>query len=94
MIKCNHQFSVNTPAGPEQVTLKQILMSIKSQSNYRSPFFTGVDVQDDGTVLILYHSIMKEEAETTVPHLLVYLEAFFGSDIYQLFTPEHRQKMS
>ena len=69
-------------------------MSIKSQSNYRYPLFTSFDVQDDKTILILYHRSMKEETETIVVHLLVYLEAVFGSDIYQLFTNEHRHKMS
>ena len=74
--------------------MKQILISVKSQFNYRYSLFTGVDVQEDGTILILCHSSMKKEAETIITHLLVYLEAIFGSDIYQFYTPEHRHKMS
>ena len=37
---------------------------------------------------------MKEEAETLVTHLLVNLVSVFGSDIYQLFSPEHRSQIS
>ena len=69
-------------------------MSVKSQSNYRSPLIKGVDVQEDGSIIISCRSSMKEKSETIAAHLLVYLEAVFGSDIYQLFSPDHRQKMS
>lgn len=93
-MECDCQFSVNTSSGPKQVTLKQILMSIKSQSNRKTPLFTGVDVQDDGSILILYHSSLSKEAETIVHHLSVYLEAVFGPVIYQFFTTQHRRAMS
>ena len=59
MIECDQLFLINTPNGEQRVTLKQILISIKTQSNYKLPLFTGFEVQPDGSILILFHISMK-----------------------------------
>ena len=74
--------------------MKQLLMSIKTQENFRSPLFIGANIQPDGSIIISCNIVLKEEAETLVAHLPIYLEVIFGTAIWQFISPAFKIEMS
>ena len=75
-------------------TICQVIMAIKSIENLSSPLFLGVDQQDDGTVIVTCDKSLREEAETLLSHLGIYLEVVFGSVIWDAFTDPYRINMN
>ena len=74
IIKCDKLLLINTPNRMQNVTMNQVLMLIKSQENFRSSLFTGVDIQSDGSIIISCNISLRKETENFVAHLPIYLE--------------------
>ena len=68
-------------------------MAIKSIENHSSPLFLGVDQQADGTVIVTCDKSLRDEAETLLSHLGIYLEVVFGSVVWDAFTDLYRLNM-
>ena len=60
IIDCN---LVLTVPNRQQILLTQCIMSVKTQVNFQSSLFLGVDVQEDGLVIVPCDRSMCEEAE-------------------------------
>ena len=67
-------------------TICQVIMAIKSIENLSSPLFLGVDQQADGDVIVTCDKSLREEAETLLSHLGIYLEVVFGAVVWDAFT--------
>ena len=76
------------------VTLNQVIMGVKSQQDYRSPLFLGVNTQPDGSVVVTCDKSVKEEAEAFLSQLVIYLEPIFGVVIWEASTHEYKESMS
>ena len=60
------------------ITLNQAIKGIKTQQDFKSPLFLGVDTQPDGSVIVTCDKSFKEESEAFLLHLTIYLEQTFG----------------
>ena len=74
-------------------TICQVIMAIKSIENLSSPLFLGVDQQADGDVIVTCDKSLREEAETLLSHLGIYLEVVFGAVVWDAFTELYRLDM-
>ena len=68
-------------------------MAIKLIENLSSPLFLGVDQLADGDVIVTCDKSLREEAETLLSHLGIYLEVVFGSVVWDTFTHLYRLDM-
>ena len=68
-------------------------MAIKSIENLSSPLFLGVDQLADDNVIVTWDKSLREEAETLLSHLGIYLEVVFGSVVWDAFTDLYRLNM-
>ena len=84
---------ITVPNGTS-ITLNQAIMAVKTQQDFRSPLFLGVDTQPDGSVVVTCDKSFKEEAEAFLSHLAIYLEQIFGVVIWEAFTHEYKESMS
>ena len=69
-------------------------MSVKTQHNYWSPLFLGVDTQDDGNVIVTCDKSMIDEAEYFLSHLAIKLEQIFGTFIGEAFTHDYKTSIA
>ena len=76
------------------ITLNQAIMGVKTQQDYRSPLFLGVDTQPDRFVVVTCNKSVKEETEAFLSHLAIYLEHIFGVVIWEAFTHGYKESMS
>ena len=84
---------ITVPNGTS-ITLNQAIMAVKTQQDFRSPLFLGVDTQPDGSVVVTCDKSVKEEAEAFLSHLAIYLEQIFGVVIWEAFTHDYKESMS
>ena len=64
---------ITVPTGTS-ITLDQAIIAVKTQQDYRSPLFLGVDTQPDRSVVVTCNKSVKEEAEAFLSHIVTYLE--------------------
>ena len=76
------------------ITLNQAIVGVKTQQDFRSPLFLGVDEQSDGSIIVTCNKSYKEEAEAFFSHLAIHLEQIFGVVIWEAFTHEYKESMS
>ena len=84
---------ISVPNGTS-ITLNQAIMDVKTQQDYRSPLFLGVDTQPDGSVGVTCNKSIKEEAEAFLSHFATYLEQIFGVLICKALTHKYKESMS
>ena len=73
------------------ITLNQVIMGVKTQQDFKSPLFLGVDTQPDGSVIVTCNKSFKEESEAFLSHLATYFEQIFGVEV---FTHEYKESMA
>ena len=64
------------------VTLRQLILGIKTQNNWLWPLYLSFDVSWRGDLTALYHTSNEEEAHTILDYLPVFLEARFRENIW------------
>ena len=73
------------------VTLRQVLLGIKTQNNWEWPLFLAIEVNSwMGDIQAVHHVDQATEAETLLAHLPVYLEVKFGSAIWKWISSDSR----
>jgi hypothetical protein len=76
------------------VTLRQILLGVKTSSNWKWPLFVSVDHDDRrGGITALYHKDNAAEAATLISYLPIILDARYGSIVWNWFTAECRGEL-
>ena len=76
------------------VSLRQVTLGIKTRANWQWPLFLSVDFDDyRGDITALFHKDNSEEASTLLDYLPLILEARYGEQVWNWFTPETRGDM-
>lgn len=88
---CDHVLTI--PNG-DKITLTQCIIAIKTQVDYRSRLFLGVDIQENRSVIVTCDKSMQEEVESFLVHLVIYLQEFFGIIVYEVFSQEYKEEMN
>lgn len=71
------------------VSLRQVLLGIKTQSNWTWPLFVSVDFDDfRGEIVALFHIDNDSEAREVISFLPIFLEARYGAKIWHWFSIE------
>ena len=77
------------------VTLRQIILGIKTKSNWLWALFLSVDHDTyRGDITALYHQDNSTEAINFLSYLPIFLEAQYGSKIWNWFSVECRSELS
>ena len=69
-----------------KTTMREVLMGLKCQSNYRYPIFSQIHVQRDNSVIGVCHREQAAEGEAILGHLSVILEQRYGKQSKAWFT--------
>jgi len=77
------QLNINDIA---KTTMREVLMGLKCQSNYRYPIFSQIHVQRDNSVIGVCHREQAAEGEAILGHLSVILEQKYGKQSKAWFT--------
>ena len=76
------------------VSLRQVLLGIKTQVNWRWPLFLSVDFDNTRReITALFHKDNHEEASTFLDYLPLILDAQYGARVWNWFTPAARSDM-
>lgn len=69
-------------------TLKQILTTLRTHTNWGFPLFSQINTTNKGEILGICHRGQRREAEEVVQNLYVLLKSKFGSEVKVWFTTE------
>ena len=72
----------------EMKTLKQILTTLRTHTNWGFPLFSQINTTNKGEILGICHRGQRREAEEVVQNLYVLLKSKFGSEVKVWFTTE------
>ena len=72
----------------ELKTLKQILTTLRTHTNWRFPLFSQINTTKKGEILGICHQGQRREAEEVVQNLYVLLKSKYGSEVKVWFASE------
>ena len=77
------------------VTLRQVILGIKTKVNWTWPLFLSVDLSwNGGDISAVFHRDNETEATTMLSYLPVFLEEKYGEQIWKWFSIECRDELS
>ena len=84
LLKADVRVPIKNPSvnGSQTASIKQLIMTIKSKEDFKTPMICGVDLITSNTkepfYVATYFSGFRKKVETLMSHLPVFLKANFG----------------